>query len=112
MDDWEKFSETSLPEKEDFYCNLNMEDITDADYVHAKRVLKDFKIKNLSEYYDLHVKSDTLLLADVVNTSWNMCIEIYGLDPAYFLSATALPWQASLKKNKLKFDLLIDIDML
>ena len=32
MDDWEKFNETSLPEKEDFYSNLNMEDITDADY--------------------------------------------------------------------------------
>ena len=30
MDDWEKFSETSLPEKEDFYNRLNMEDITDA----------------------------------------------------------------------------------
>ena len=37
MDDWDKFNETSLPEKEDFYSHLNMEDITDADYVHAKR---------------------------------------------------------------------------
>ena len=36
MDDWEKFSGTSLPEKEDFYSHLNMEDITDADYTHAK----------------------------------------------------------------------------
>ena len=23
MDDWEKFNETSLPEKEDFYSHLN-----------------------------------------------------------------------------------------
>ena len=38
MDDWEKFSETSLPKKEDFYSHLNMEDITDADYAHSKRV--------------------------------------------------------------------------
>ena len=45
MDDWEKFNETSLPEKEDFYSHLNMEDITDADYAHAKRVCKDFEIK-------------------------------------------------------------------
>ena len=37
MDDWEKFSETSLPGKEDFSSHLNMEDITDADYAHAKR---------------------------------------------------------------------------
>ena len=37
MDDWEIFNETSLPGKEDFYCLLNMEDITDADYTHVKR---------------------------------------------------------------------------
>ena len=38
MDDWEKFEKTSLPEKEDFYSHLNVEDITDADYMHAKRI--------------------------------------------------------------------------
>ena len=31
IDDWKKFSETSLPEKQDFYSYLNMEDIIDAD---------------------------------------------------------------------------------
>ena len=40
---WEKINETSLPEKEDFYSHLNMEDITDADYVHAKIVCQDFE---------------------------------------------------------------------
>ena len=55
MDDWENFSESSLPEKEDFYSHLNMEIITDADYVHAKRVSKDCEIKNLGEYHDLYV---------------------------------------------------------
>ena len=43
MDNWEKFNEILLPEKEDFYSHLNMEDITDADYAHAKRVREDFK---------------------------------------------------------------------
>ena len=38
MDDWEKFNETTLPEKDKFYSNLNMEDITDANYIHPKRV--------------------------------------------------------------------------
>ena len=51
MDDCEKFNEISLPEKEDFYSHLNMEDITDADYKHA-RVCKDFKIKNLRDCHD------------------------------------------------------------
>ena len=47
MDDWERFNETALPEKEKNYSNLNMEDITDSDYMHAKRFCKDFEIKNL-----------------------------------------------------------------
>ena len=44
MDDWETFNDISLPEKEDFYSHLNMEDNTDADYVDVKRVRNDFKI--------------------------------------------------------------------
>ena len=43
--DWQKFNEISLPEKEEFYSHLNMEDITDADCTHAKIVCKDFEIK-------------------------------------------------------------------
>ena len=46
MDDWEKFNETTLPEKEEFYSNMNIEEITDADYIHGKRAYKDFEIKN------------------------------------------------------------------
>ena len=45
MDDWEKFNEKLLPEKENFFTYLNMEDITDADYTHAKRICKNFGIK-------------------------------------------------------------------
>ena len=57
MDDWEKFNETSLSEKEKIYSNLNMEDITDADYMHAKRLCKDFEIKHLGEFHDLYLKN-------------------------------------------------------
>ena len=45
MDELEKLNETSLPEKEEFYNNLNIEDVIDADYIHAKRVCKGFEIK-------------------------------------------------------------------
>ena len=112
MDDGEKFNETSLPEKEDFYIRLNMEDITDADYSDAKRVCKDFEIKNFGEYYDLYVQRDTLLLADVFENLRNIFIKIYELDPAKCFSAHGLAWQATLKKAKVKLDLLTDIDML
>ena len=49
MVDWEKFNETPLPEKEDFYKHLSMEDVTDPDYAHSRRVCKDFEIKDLGE---------------------------------------------------------------
>ena len=55
MDDWEKFNEATLPEEEEFYSNLNLENITDADYMHAKRVCKDSEIKKLSEYHNLYL---------------------------------------------------------
>ena len=45
-DDWEKLKKISLPEKEDFYSHLNMEDITDADKGHAKRICKDSDMNN------------------------------------------------------------------
>ena len=108
-DNWEKFNETSLPEKEDFYRHLNREDITDADYAH---VCKDFEVKNLGEYYDLYVQSDTLLLADVSENFRNKFLKIYELDPAKFLSAPGLAWQAALKTTWVNVDLLTDIDML
>ena len=90
MDDWEKFTETTLSEKEDFYIQLTMEDITNVDHAHAKRVFKDYERKNLEEYHDLYIQSDTLLLADVFENFRNMCINIYELDPAKFLSAPGL----------------------
>ena len=97
MDDWGKTSKTLLPEKEDFYSHL---DITDVNYAHARKVCQDFKITNLWDYHDLYVQSNTLLLADVFQNFWNMCLEIYELDPAYFLSAPGLAWQAALNRPK------------
>ena len=58
MEDLKKFNQKSLPEKEEFWSNLNMEGITDADKMNAKRVSKNFEIKNLGEYHDLYCKSD------------------------------------------------------
>ena len=85
MDDWEKFNETLLPEKEDFYSDLHMDDITDADYAHPKRVCKDFEIKYLGEYHDFYDQSNTLLLANVFENFRNTCLKTYELDPAKFL---------------------------
>ena len=77
-----------------------------------KKVWEAFEIKNLGEYNDLYVQCDTFLLADVFQNFRDKCIEIYGLDPAHFLSAPGLAWQACLKKTKVKLELLTDIGML
>ena len=89
-----------------------MEDITDANHVHAKRVCKDLEIKDLGESLDLYGQSDTLLLADVFENFRNMFLEIYELDPGKNFSAPGLALQAALKKANVKLDLLTDIDML
>ena len=89
-----------LPEKKDFYSYSNMEDITYADYAHPKRLCKDFEIKQLEEFHDLYIQSNTLLLAAVFENFRNMCLKIYKLDPAKFLSALALAWQVALKRLK------------
>ena len=76
--------------KKDFYSNLNLEDISDEDYTHAQKVWNIFKIKHLGEYHDLYVQSDILILADIYENFRNMCLNIYELDPVYFVSAPGL----------------------
>ena len=112
MDNWERFNETSLPNKESFYSNLNMENIEDIDYRHGNNVFKRFKLNNLGEYHDLYVQSDTLLLADVFENFRKKCLEVYELDPIQFLSLPRLAWQACLKKTNVKLELLTNYDML
>ena len=63
MDSWKIFKEESLPDKESFYSELNKEGITDEDYAHAQKVWDALNRKNLGEYHDLYVQSDTALLA-------------------------------------------------
>ena len=111
MDDWNRFDEEQLPDKSDFYSGLNMEEISGTDYRHAQNVFNKFNIKNLGEYHDLYVQSDTLLLADVFENFRNMRIKDYGLDPVYFL-LPELAWQACLKKTDKKLELISDVDKL
>ena len=106
IDDWEKFNDW-----ESFYSNLHLESIKDKNYEHAKNVLKTFKIKNLGEYHDIYVQSDTLLPSDVFKAFRKTCIKEYELDLTYFVSAPRLSWEACLKLTKVKLELLTDLDM-
>ena len=89
-----------------------MENIDDIDYRNGNNLFKRFKLKNLGEYHDLYLQSDTSLLADIFENFSNTCLEVYELDPAHFLSLPGLAWQACLKKTNKKLELLTDYDML
>ena len=77
MDSWETFNETSLPDEKAFYRKLNLQDITDKDYEHAQNVFKELKLKNVSNYHDLYVQSNALLLADVFENFRNKSVLKY-----------------------------------
>ena len=55
MNSWGRFKETSLLDKNSFYSELNLEDITDKDYVHYQKVSEEFKLKDIGDYHDLFV---------------------------------------------------------
>ena len=74
MDSWERFDETLSSDKKVFYSELNLEDITDKYYEHGQKVFEVFRIKNLGEYHDLYVQSDTLLLAGMFENFRDKCI--------------------------------------
>ena len=110
VNDWDRFNEEKLPNN--FYSSFNMEDISEIDCRHATKVFNKFNIKNLGEYHDLYVQSDTLLLADIFESFRNLCMKTYKLDAAYFLSLVGLAWQACLKRTGVKLELISDINML
>ena len=107
-----KLDETSLPLKEAFYSKLTGEGITDEDYQHAQTVWKEFNIVSMKDYQNLYNLSDVLLLADVFENFKNICMNHYGLDPAWYVSAPGVAWDAALKIIKVQLELLNDSDML
>ena len=79
MSSWDKFDETELPSKEAFYSNLNMSDISDQDYSHAKKVWKGFDMKNSGEYHDLYLKTVVILLSNAFEAFRFTCLKHYCL---------------------------------
>ena len=95
-----------------FYSKLNMSDVSDKNYDHAQKVWKEFEIKNMGEYHDLYLLTDTILLANVFESFRTVCMDNYGIDPAHSYTAPGLAWKACLKKTGIILELLQDNDML
>ena len=104
MNSWNKFDETKLPKKEYFYSKLYEENITDKDYARANIVWKHFNIKNLGEYHDLYLMTDVYLLTDVFENFRDMCLNYYGLDPAYYITLPNYSWNAFLSLTGVRLE--------
>ena len=112
MDSPDKFKETQLPSKEDFYNDLTKKHITDKDFEFVNEMWKTFNLKNLGELHDLYMETDTLLLADVFQNYRKIIFRHYELDPIHFYTAPSLSWSAGLKFTNVKLEIPTDIDML
>ena len=112
MDSFEKFNQTELPNKDQFYSILNDQHITDDEYDHANKVWNTFMIKTMGEYHDLYLVSDVLLLTDVFENFRKTCMQYYKLDPCHYFTSPGLSWDAMLKMTNIKLELMADIDML
>ena len=103
MDSWERFVEKLLPKKENFYSSLNIEDITDVDYSHVKRVFKIFNNKNIVEYHNLFVQSVYY---------FQMFLSILWINVLKYMTLTLLIFEACLKKTGMKSEILTNADIL
>ena len=112
MDDFEKFKKQSLPKKTSFFSRLKQEKVSDEDFEHAQKVWKECKLKNMGDFHDLYLKTDVLLLADVMENFRKLCEKHYELDPAHFFTVPGMAWDAMLKMTGIKLELLEDVDML
>jgi len=111
MDSFDKFHETQLPPKEEFYSILNDEHIKDEDCEYACNVWNTFKLTSMGDYHNLYLKSDILLSANVFENFRKACLQYYKLDPCHYLTSPGLSWDAMLKMTNIKLELMVDIDM-
>lgn len=93
----DRFDEIELPPIDKFYSSLTDESISEKGYGHAQNVWKAFKCKPAGDYYDLHLKTDVTLLADIFQSFRKACMNTYKRDALHYSTAPCLSWDALLK---------------
>lgn len=104
MNSFDRFDEEQLPSKTYFVSQLQEQHITDKDYARANFIWKHFNIKNIDEYHDLYLMTDVYLLTDVFENFRDMCLNYYGLDPAYYVTLPNYSWNVFLYMTGAKFE--------
>ena len=110
FDDFNKFQEEELPPREFWKDSLRNGAImlTQEEWKHAVKVYEQFNCSNLGDYHDLYLKTDTLILACVVEEFRTLCYKTYGLDSAHYFTCSHLSGDAFLKKCRADIELLTD----
>ena len=111
MDSFEKFKERKLPDIECFFSSLKDCGISEEEYSRACKVWKIFEIRNLGMHHDLHLKTDVLLLCDVLEKLINQGLKYYGLDCSHYVSLPSFSWDAMLKFTGVRLEKVDDIDV-
>lgn len=109
MTNWKCYEETKLPSRQHFFSVLTNQAISDEDYKHACLVWNEFNIKDLGEYTDLYLKTDVLLLTDIFQNFRKTCKQHYKLDPAFYITAPSLSFDAMLLKTGVQLELVSDL---
>ena len=80
-------------------------------YKRAQDVWDTFNMKTMRDYHNLYLKTDVLLLADIMENFRKVYRANYGLDPLWYYTAPGLAWDAVLKLTKVELELISDPDM-
>ena len=111
INSWERLNEKRLPSKDHFFNKLTNKHILTEEYNHAQFMFKAFSCNTIKDYLKQYLKVDVLLLCDVFESFRERSLVFYGLDPAKYLTAPALSYDAMLRHTNIKFDLLDELDM-
>ena len=110
FDSFEQFNETDLPPRERFYNKLTDGNITKKQYRHIQNVWNTFRCTTMRTYHNMYLKSNVLLLADVIEQFRATCMQNYGLDPVHYYTSPDLTWDAAVKMIRVNLELITDID--
>ena len=111
MNSFKRFSEYKLPDKSKLFSSLKDSGVNEKKYKKAINVWKVFKIKNFGEYHDLYLKTDVLLLVDVLEKFAETCLNYYSLDPCHYFNSPGLSLDTMLKMTRIKLQKIHNVNM-
>lgn len=111
MDSFEKFEETKLPGRDDFFSLLTRKELDYDSYVYGFKIWDRYNCKTIKDYHMLYMETDVNLLAEIFENFRRICYSNYKIDPAYYITTPALAWDACLKYTKVNLEVITDMEV-